>query len=252
MAIVQPGLRRKQEVRYGATSQTLTLIPDVDGATVDPATGATVSIFRPHADISTSSQAEVLNAAASEDSNNFLTYALNASTTATYYLGEDWLAVWTYTASSVVRVQRQLFDVVRVPLNHFPPCNINDLKSAYLEVDTALSQAGVTDGHQRFILPAWNELLTLLEARGGWRPSLITDPVVFAPTLRELALRHMCEGLSRKPGDVWAERAKRHDERWPMLWENTAVRYNPGDSSYTDKQRGRTQPAMLVGNDLRR
>lgn len=246
MSITQPGLRHRQEVRYGATGQTLYAWPEIDGAKVDPATGATVSIYRP-GEVDTPT---VSGAAASESADNQLSYTLNASSTSTWYLGEHYIAEFTISVSSVTHVIRRMFDVVRIPILHYPPLRVDDLKNAHKSIDAALTQLSITDAHQRWILPAWEACIQYVEAH-GWRPALITDPEVLTPMLRARALQLLCRALQSTPGDLWARMEDIYAREYEDARASTVLHYDASDGRSSQKVRNYRQPEVLVGPDLR-
>lgn len=244
MTIVQPGIRRRQEVQYGAANQLLHCWPDLDGETVDPDAGATCSIYRP------GQTTPETTGACSETADLQLVYALNASDTSRYTLRQDYVAEFTFTVSNVTRTVRRQFDVVRVPLVRFPPLRVADLKNAHKSVDAALAQLSITDAHQRFILPAWEDVLQHVEG-SGWRPALLTDPEALVPMLRARALQKMARAMRSAPNDVWSKLADEFEKDYADAKGNTVLRYSPTDEhAQSEEHRNWTQPSLIIGPDF--
>ncbi len=250
MTIVQPGLaRRNQEARYGYAANPILCWPIINGSVANTSS-QTVSVWR-NGGYSTS-DALVNEASATENGSTFqLSYTLNASDTNVYTLGLSYRAQFTYTASNTIYQQNVLFDVVRTPILYSCPVDINDLYNAYTPIEAALTQASqTTDAHQRYILPAWEDVLTWVESK-GWRPSLVSSPAVLRPMVLYRSLTKICEGLMRKDDDVWAKKAERFRVEYEDARNNTTLVYNTGDGKVAERVTNWTQPQLLIGNDLR-
>lgn len=245
MTITQPGSRLRQEVRYGATAQTLEFWVEIDGLKVDPSS-ATVAIYAPDSDISTAT-ALVASAAATESADNLLSTSVDVSSTSTFPLAQGYIAAWSFTASSRTHVREMLFDVVRRPFNHYPPLRDDDLKNAHVSVDPALTQLNVTA--QRFILQAWEDFVHLVRGKGK-RLALITDPADLAAPFRHFALDALFRGVSRKDDHYW-RMAEDHRAKFATLWDATELEYSHADIGASHRERGFAQPQLLIGNDLR-
>lgn len=245
MPITQPGIRRQQEVRYGASGQTVTCWPDIDGAATNPTGTSTVSIYLPGHET-----AQVSAATATEDAVTFqLSYALDASVTATYALGENYRAVFSFVVAGVTHLRTILFDIVRRPLNRFCPIRIDDLLNAYAWLEASLSnESQATDAFQRYILPAWEEVLLWIDANGR-RPSLVSSPESLKPMVHHLALYNVCKGLTQSPGDLADKHAEESFKNFERMRDITVLRYNEADGFVTDKSRGFNQPRLRYGPD---
>lgn len=244
MTIVQPGIRRRQEVRYGATGQTLYCWPDLDGITINPDAGASCAIYRPG-----QTTPEVVGVC-SEDADHQLGYTLDATSTATYSLGRHYAAVFAFTAGGSAHTVRRPFDVVRVPLLRFPPLRVDDLKNAHKNIDAALAQLSIADAHQRFILPAWEDVLQHVEG-SGWRPALLTDPEALVPMLRARALQKLARAMRGAPNDLWSKLAEEFEKDYEDAKVNTTLCPSPGDDiARAEERRNWRQPSVVIGPDF--
>jgi hypothetical protein len=239
--------RRDQEARYGYSGNVLRCWPMVL-AEIQDVTSPTVSIWRNGA--IESSDALVSAAAATEDgTTHLLTYTLNSSDTGIWHLGK-YRAEFTYTYSNVVHINHVMFDVVRQPLMEYCPVDINDIKSRYPPAYSALVQASLdSDAEERFILPAWESVLTFVEAQGR-RPSLLSSPAVLRPMAWARTMVHVCEGLTRKPGDVWWEKAKDFRADYEEAKRDTSLQYDDSDGKAYTVDTAWRQPQLLIGNRL--
>lgn len=248
MTLTSPGIRTTQEVRYGASGQTIACWPDYLGATLDPATGATVDIYRPG-----ETTATISSGSCSEANSHLLTYALNASTTSTWPLNVGYKALFSWTVSTTTYQKLVTFDIVRVPLANYPPITVEDLKRASVGLEAAVTQLGISSSvADYFILPAWDEIL--LEVRSqGWRPALVTNPEAFAPLLQSLSLVKLYGALRRTGNDLWTRLGE--DEAKHLEHIRTAtyasLQYDSADELHGEVQRNRKQPELLIGPDLR-
>lgn len=236
MTLYQPGLRAIQDVGYGLTSQRITCLPEVGGAVLDPSS-YTVDIMR---DGESMENPTITAGVPTEDSTtHLLTYSLDASNTGTWSLGLPCVALFKYTAGSVARSQRVMFDIVRVPLYAHPPCNTKDVLNCHATLEDAMQQAGLTtDGTTTadpdatpYINEAWADVLEILRSRGR-RPALVTDVTAFAPTLRALSRVRVLRALFIQPNDLYDKLAdaeqKYADEAMTSLSNN--LRYDEGDN----------------------
>src|SRR5688500_2786536 len=105
MAYANEGIDQRAEVLQGATDS-LVYWPKVNGANVVPS-AATVTISGPDG------SERVASTAVTPDATTGQLARSQAWTEASYELGEDYSALWTFTVSSVVHSERQYFDVVR-------------------------------------------------------------------------------------------------------------------------------------------
>lgn len=243
MPIVQPGLRRRQEARYQYAGNPLYCWPEVGGALVTPDGSATVNIYRPG-----QSSPEV-TASSSVDSGGAMAYTLDCSDTGAWFLATDYIAEWVFAVDGVTHLLRRSFDVVRVPLRDYPPCRVDDLKNAHKSVDAALSQLSITDAHQRFILPAWEDVIQHVEA-SGYRPALTTDPEALAPMLRARALMKLARAMRSTANDVWSKLADEFSADYEEAKTNTVLRYSPADQhAATEARRSWQQPGLTIGPD---
>lgn len=244
MTISQPGTRRVQEVRYGATAQTITCWPEVDAALVDPSSGATVSIYK-----AGSLTPTITDAAATEAASHQFSYSLDASNTATWPLSESHIAEFSYTVSSVTYKQRVQFDIVRTPLVHHAPLRVDDLKNAHKNVDAALGQIGITDAGSRFIVEAWEDCLQFVESH-GWRPALVTDPSCLVPMLRARSRQLMFRALTNTSGDLYSRMEDNYADEYERALKSTVLKYDASDGTSTSKNQAWAQPKLWTGHNL--
>jgi len=241
--------RRDQEVRYGYSGNVLRCWPLALGEIQD-ITSPAVSIWRNGA--LEASDALVTAGAVTEDgTTHLLTYTLDASNTSTWTLGQFYRAEFSWTYSGVVHVQNVMFDVVRTPLLEHCPVDINDIKSRYPPAYAALVQAGLdSDAEERFVLPAWESVLTFVNSQ-GYRPALVSSAAVLRPMAWAKTMVHVCEGLTRKPGDVWWEKAKEYRDEYETAKRETRLIYDPSDSKGFEVNTAWKQPQLLIGNQIK-
>lgn len=243
MIASQPGMRRRQEVRHGSSAARLECWAEVYGALVTPSSGATVAIYRP------GQSAPETTAACTVSSTYLLSCALDASDTAKWALGTDYVAEFAFTADGVTHVLRRSFDVVRVPLREYPPCRVDDLKNAHKSVDAALAQLSISDAHSRFILPAWEDVILYVEGK-GYRPALVTDPEALAPMLRARALLKLARAMRSTASDVWSKLAEEFAADYDEAQTNTVLRWSPADQhASVQADRSWQQPGLTIGPD---
>lgn len=244
MSIVQPtNVRTIQEATYGSAKARITCWPELDGALVNPDAGATVTIYGPGGATTT-----VSGAAATEAGTYALTYDLNLSDTAAWPLDQDYAAEFTFVSGGLTYVRRVLFDVVLRPLLPFCPLRVDDLKNSHASIDSALSRNSETDAHQRYILPAWVDVLTWVRAQGR-RPALIIDSVVlFKPALTR-ALELYWRAHITEPGDVADNLSKLYAEQFKESLDLVVLKWSPSDGRGVDTTRGVNMPSLLIGPD---
>lgn len=244
MSIVQPAnVRTIQEAQYGSSKARLTCWPELDGALVNPDSGATVTIYGPGGAISSVSGASVTEAATYA-----LTYDLDLSSTGSWPLGEDYAAEFTFVSSTLTYVRRVLFDVVLRPLLPFCPLRVDDLKNSHASIDSALSRNSETDAHQRYILPAWVDVLTWVRSQGR-RPALIIDPVVlYKPTLTR-ALELYWRAHITEPNDVADNMARHYADQYSGALSLVVLKWSPEDGRGVSTTRGSNATMILIGPD---
>ena len=248
MTISQPLLTRTiQEVRYGASGNRLICWPEVNGALTNPEAGATVTIYRQ------GGTAVVSGESVTEHADGYLYYDLDASDTAALPKEMDCAAEFTWVVgttalSAVTYVRRVLFDVVRLPLLPFCPVRIDDLKNSHATIEAALSQGGETDAAGRYILPAWVEVLSWVRSQ-GYRPGLISDPVVLYQTTLHRALALYWSAHTQEPNDVASKLAEQHADLALVAQDRVVLKWDPAQTGAVDSMRGMAQPRLLIGPD---
>lgn len=249
MTYVDPGYRGVQEVRYGASANTLVCWPDIDGVTVD-VTSPVISIYLPN-EGSPESTPLISGASMTEDGTTHkLTYSLNASVTDTYILAEGYRGEVEFTYGGVTHYRTIVFDVVRQPIVNAIPINLNDLRRLHTAVDQALSsQSQSTDGAGRYIQTAWQDVLDYVRSRGH-RPALVSPPETLRAMTLARAMQVLCMAYTRAPDDTWARLGAYYGEQYAEAKKTTVLKYAPADTLAHEDTRGWTQPDLLVGPDL--
>lgn len=257
MSVVDTGARRTQEAQYNAASSynTLTCQVEVDGHAQAPSGTSTVSLYKPGA----ADDDPIVDAATAtlDATTNILSYSFATTDISAYPLQEHYRAVFTFTVSSKTHKRVVLFDVVRTPIIHRCPVNPNHLRNVHAEFDRALAQHFSADTEAQanakvardLIMPAWNECLDEVEVQ-GWRPALISSPDVLFNWCRYGALVNLARFLMREPNDLRAKLFDDFVERAGAASKKVTLRYQPGDSTSTEKIRGFSQPRLLVGPDI--
>jgi hypothetical protein len=250
VTIVSPGLRARQEVTYGGNAEVLKCWPDVDGVTQGTLTTPTVDIYTPSA--GRDATPLVTNGSCTEDGTTHeLSYTLNASTTSTWVLDAGYVAVFSWVKSSITHTVRKLFDVVLVPLAHYPPLRIDDLKGIHKSVDQALTQLSITDGAARFILPAWEEILEWVRTQ-GFRPALITEPEALKTMLRAKAAQKLCTALATAGNDLMDRYAAQFRDDYEEARGNVRLEYSESESYGGEGRVGWQQPRLAIGPEITR
>ncbi len=241
MTVVQPGLRRAQEIPYGS-SGTIYAWAERDGVLQNP-TSATVNIYADGAvDTKTISAAS-----ATEDADHKLSYILDASTTSTWPLGTRWTAEFNCVIASQTpnTIIKRTFMIVRTPMVHNPPLRVDDLYNANRNVEKNLGNASITDASY-FIVEAWEEILSWCEQHGKI-PGYIANPDVLVPMLRARARQLMFSALSQTTDDLNSKLAKDWGEKFADVMVNPSVlEYSPADSRSLEQQPGAFQPRVTV------
>lgn len=243
---VPSGLRVAQEVRYGATSQTLTFICEVDGQRVTPGASPPVLVFRPgqveDADAEVSGTGTV--------SGTSITYALNASDTNAFALGRGYRAKATWTNSGKTYTTTIAFVVVRNPVNAQIPVNENDLLSAHVRVEEALTQVGrlgYSGGH--YIQEAWNDVVRFLTSTHKVPAEALPRDDLGALVL-PLARYKMFMSLFSAQGDTWHTLAMAARDEYDEAKRNTPIHFADGDTNQAELDRGFQQPELSAAPDV--
>lgn len=250
MTLVQPGIRRDQEVAYGKNSTTgettLYCWPEVDGVLVDPSSSS-VDIYRQ----GELAPASIVDGVVTESVAHQLSYALDASNTATWPLGMRASAQFKFTVAGRLSTVRVFFNVVRVPLVHFPPCRAIDLLNAHAIVGRTLIQAGYVDGNgdadpSCFIIEAWEELLSWLETEGK-QPGYIMNPGALSPMLRAGARAKMFDALSMQQGDIFGVKRDVEKKRYDGFYASPpTLQYDAVDSNTPAPEPARAQTQIGI------
>ncbi len=232
--------RATQEVTYGSSAATLRLWPEIDGALVVPSV-CTVSVSRPGQLTPEISGASCTIAASGE-----CTYALNASSTATYFLGENYRAEFVFTYGGSTHTVARNFDVVRTPLLNYPPCNVDELRGVAKAVDDMLTNSAQLTTAARFVVTAWVEECQWVRAQGK-RVSLVSDATVFSSRLKYRALELLMRSTSRADGDTWAVLEKKFADDAEKARANLTLKYDEADARSPHAVHAMQQPRMFAG-----
>lgn len=240
MAITQPGPELTPEVRYGASGQVLREWARVDGALVTP-TSPALTILKP------GGAATGIVAAVPTVTGSQLSYTLDASSTADWPLGMDYVAQWTFTAGGQVYVKETGFDVVLRVFAPFIPVTVDHIKNADPQIDGLLSQASMsTDAHQRFIIPAWEVVYGWLRSHAK-RPYCISDPRQLMEVTKYKALEMLCRGVHRSPNDRWLGLADEYAGQYRDAQARCVLRYDESQTRQLEHDQGFQQPEVSTG-----
>lgn len=242
---VPSGLRVAQEVRYGASSQTLTWICEVDGHRVTPGASPSVRVFKP----GQVEDADAQITGTGTVSGTSITYALDASDTNVFALGRGYRAKATWTNGGKTYTTTIAFLVVRNPVNAQIPVNENDLLSAHVRVEEALNQVarlGYSGGH--YIQEAWNEVVRYLVATHKVPAEALPRDDLGAMVL-PLARHKLFMSLFATQGDTWHTLAMAAREEYEEAKRNTPVHFAHGDTNQGEMERGWQQPETSAGPD---
>ncbi len=236
MTIVQPGIRRAQEIPYLSSTGRIFAWAELDGVLLDP-TSTTVNVYR-EGELDTPT---VLAGSVTETAEHKLYHTLDASLQATWPLGMKGLAEFiTVTSGEPLPPLRRAFRIVRVPMVHVPPCRVDDLKNAHRSVEKGLTNASITDPTP-FILEAWEKILSWLEQE-KMVPGFITNPEDLAPMLRQALgnSRNIPALKLLSDGDLFAKLQTEFQEEYDdIVLHPPVLHYAPADD--------RTTQPILVG-----
>lgn len=224
MSYINEGINQRAEVLSDAVDS-IVYFPKLDGANVTPSS-ATVKVLSP------SGGQLVAEAVVVPGANGRLTLS-QLWALATYYLAEDYVALFTYVSGGVSYSERVFFDVVKTKLL----CQIShtDLLDTYPDLEEHLSAINEADS-SKMIRRAWSEMLDRLRSAGN-RPSLILDVRRLTNPGIELALHYVALALEKDPGDVWNERKKEHRERYNAGWNGLGqLKYDITEDGLADKE----------------
>lgn len=243
---VATGLRIAQEVRYGATSQTLTFQCEVNGHQVAPGASPAVLVFRP----GVVEDADATITTTGTVSGNTITYALDASDTATWYLGRGYRAKATWTNSGTTYTTTIAFSVVRNPVNQTLPVNEYELISAHVRLEEALNQVarlGYSGNH--YIREAWSDVVRFLTSTHRVAAEVLPREDLNALVLpRARAL--LCRSLFSTQGDPWWTLYKEFDEEYEAAKRNAPLNIAQGDTNVPELKDAWSQPQLSAAPSM--
>jgi len=243
---VPSGLRVAQEVRYGATSQTLTWICEVDGHRVTPGASPSVMVFRPGA----VEDADATVTGTGTVSGTTITYALDASSTNTWSLGRGYRAKATWTNGGKTYTTQVSFSVVRNPVNSQIPVNENDLIAAHVRLEEALNQVGrLGYSGAYYIQEAWNDVVRHMVSTHRVPAEVLPREDLSALCL-PLARAKLCRSLvTGAPSDPWATLAQMFMDEYEAAKRAAPIRIAEGDSNNAELDRTYSQPVLSAAPD---
>lgn len=223
MAYINEGIHQRAEVLQGATDS-IVYFPKVDGVNVTPSS-ANVQVLGP------SSQILLPETPVTPGPNGRLTLS-QAWPLATYYLSEDYVAIFTFVASSISYSERVFFDVVKMKLL----CQIShsDLLNTYPDLESHLLSLNETDT-AKFIRRAWSEILDRIRSAGN-RPSLLLDVRRLTNAAIELSLHYVAQALEKDTGDLWNSRKADHRAGYNREWGQIGtLKYDFNEDGQADR-----------------
>ena len=242
---VPSGLRVTQEVRYGASGQTLTWICEVDGQRVTPGASPEILIFQPGA---VEDSSAIVTGTGTVSGTGF-TYALDATDTAAFFLGRNFRAKATWTNGGKTYTTTVIFSVVRNPVNQQFPCNENALLAIHVRAEEALDQVGRLGYSGAFyIREAWNEVVRFLESTHT-APAEVMPRDDLNALLLPLARAKFCRSVMSAPNDMWDALARHYQDEYEAAKKNTVLRVARGDTNVPSQENAYQQPTLSAAPD---
>ena len=243
---VPSGLRVAQEVRYGASGQTLTWICEVDGHRVTPGASPAIAIYRPGA----SEETDSIATGTGTVSGTSITYALDASSTTTFPFQRNYRAKATWTNGGKTYTTNVMFSVVRNPVTAQIPVNENDLIAAHVRIEEALNQVGrLGYSGAYYIQEAFAEVVRYLASTGINANEVMPREDLSALCL-PLARAKLCRSLmTGAPSDPWAMLADTFAAEYESAKKITPMGVAHGDSNVPTQERSWQQPTLSAAPD---
>lgn len=191
----------RPEVTQGTAADALVFWAMVDGLLVPPSS-ATVAIYSP------AGSELVASSAITPDTDAPGRLARSqAWPEATYPLGEDYSAIFTFVVNGITYSERVWFDVVKQRLAVLvSPDDMLGLQPNLLEHVRALGLAGVKSDLRGFAIAGHVHLCNRLRKK-KIRPSLVADRRRLAEPALHYALHFVNAALARAPDDLFDKRA---------------------------------------------
>lgn len=223
MSYVNEGVDSKPEVLSATVADSLSYWVKADGAPAVPTTPF-VTILDPNGTEKVARTAATITGS-----------KLSLSRTwdlATFPLAEDYIAVWEWTVGAVSYADRTTFDVVKTKLPLL--IDTSDVEELYPNISKHLVAVGETDC-TKFVRRAWSLILDRIRA-GGSRASLIMDRDRLKNPAIQLAAALVNDALCRNPGDVFDQRARRHEKNFEALFAGLgSLTYDKDEDGLSDE-----------------
>ena len=203
MSYANEGLDVRAEVTQDATDS-LVFMCLVDGIPVAPTGTPTVEIRDPNASVLV---AAVDTTAGTPTGQRVYTRTWSE---ATFPLGEDFSAIFSFVSGGITYTERIYFDVVRNRMRILlTPSDLLETTPNLAEHLKGIGLTGTDADLMRFARKGWAHLMNLIR-KGGKRPSLILDRARLIEPATEYALAFAFLAMVKRPDDVWRDLAKEH------------------------------------------